>query len=473
MTTIGYFLIRIFILLSLLAVTPTCHASSLTCRGALRVDLTALEATQADYIKSLEQIRVLAESHTETPWVYNFSTRKRAVVISVKGVTGISDSSTYTSIRSLCLSKGFVPLSFGRNERISIYNMMKALNLTKIILNLRAGSGDFFFAGNGVMSHFTTQLSTVDTDAKKKLLKYVTYSVTKDLAESVEVIDAPYTVIKDVGNEEWKYHPMVCQSTDQLTDELMGLHENMKQWYDEHKDFTVNVTEELRNLVNETKHYIREENGDDECPSVELTEMTFVPLFPFEGTDTWPSGLPDFQQERFSRRYYGLLKTIENAPKSIRKARSLLLYADLVPSRNSPWYLFSDEFHQNLKDGQAFEIMMTFSVCILSMAVLGIILCLKYYCCRDMTFSAMVAWCWQHLPSLRRPGVPPPHDQEGSPQGHQGPGPAFPMQVLSRNYHAMPPRRGRGGGSNRPGHFEITYTPAHDSRYVQRQFEEL
>ena len=150
---------------------------------------------------------------------------------------------------------------------------------------------------------------------------------------------------------------------------------------------------------------------------------------------------------------------------------------DLVPSRNSPWYLFSDEFHQNLKDGQSFEIMMTFSVCILSIAILGFMLCLKYYCCRNLTISAAIAWVWHHLPNMHLPVVTPSSRQDSPvPQRSAASDRAIPMQVLSRNYQAMPPRRDRGTSTGRQGHFEIVFTPARDPQgpqRPQRHFEEL
>ena len=72
------------------------------------------------------------------------------------------------------------------------------------------------------------------------------------------------------------------------------------------------------------RHYLAEEDGDVRCPSVELTEMNFVPLLPFEGDNNWPGELPDYLEERFVQRYKDFVKMVEDAPKSIQQARTLL-----------------------------------------------------------------------------------------------------------------------------------------------------
>ena len=375
----------------------------------------------------------------------------------------------------MCLSISQVPLSFSPNEKLTIKNMMKAFKLKKIVLYLKAHRGAFYFASNGMMTHFKTLLSAIDTDAEKENLRYVTYSLDKSLTETMTVLNPPYTLVKEAGGT---YSPLICQWEDAVSSDLMGLQFEIADWTNSKTDHISEVTEDLHNLVNETKQYVGTAEGGKKCPAVELTAMDFAPLFPFYGTTSWDgvSTFPDFRQEEFMTRWRDLQRTLERAPKNIQHARDLLELSDIVPSRNSPLYIFSAEFHENLKSGQSFEILLTFSICVVSLLFCGCCVCIKYYCCRNITFYAMAVWIWRKIRLLRVPVVPPLSEDSAGQQEHEevGGGPSFPLQVWSRNYHVMQPRRGMP--SNRQGHFEIIYNPTRNppnQRSAQGQFEEI
>ena len=370
---------------------------------------------------------------------------------------------------------GLVPIAFAKTERRTVYNMMTALGIKKIVLNLKASGDDVYFNSNGLLSHFASKLSSVvSNDAKKDALRFVSYSVTEDLTETLTVLTTPFTVISSgVTGDRWKYHPLICEGAEH-TDSLLGLHETITRWYQDHEVVTANVTAELAYLVNETKHYLAEEDGDVRCPSVELTEMNFVPLLPFEGDNNWPGELPDYLEERFVQRYKDFVKMVEDAPKSIQQARTLLSYADWVPSRNSPWYLFSSEFHENLKQGQSFEVLLTIALCIISLFAIACIACAKYYCCPKTSIATIARSAWSGIASLRSSAAANDTGQESPAQQRTANRESsFPLQVYSRNYNAMHPR---GDGSQRAGRFQVVYTPpaeTQNQRSAHRFLEEL
>ena len=117
----------------------------------------------------LKILEDLTAFHTKTPLSYQFSSRKIAVVVSGSTIPYITDSSTYSDLRSICLSMGLVPIAFAKTEKRTVYNMMTALGIKKIVLNLKASGDDVYFNSNGLLSHFASKLSSVlSNDAKKE-----------------------------------------------------------------------------------------------------------------------------------------------------------------------------------------------------------------------------------------------------------------------------------------------------------------
>ena len=438
------------------------------CRGALRVDLASLRRTQTDLSTAVTQARDIQQNYTSKPSTYRMSSYKIVEIINdqtMKEGTFV-DADVYTKMQGICMGKGFLPLTFTYGERTTLYQLMKKFGLPKIVLNLvigdLTGRGMAYFAGTGQMTHLSGILANdLKTDVQKKNLQFVLYSVDAAGGETVEIIDPPYTLVK-FGSGTQHYVPMLCEPSDLLSNQLLGLKADIAEFVSNHDALLTNYTTEMDKLVNETLAYVETEvPGNLACPNIDLFQSSYVPLFPFKGKESWPTTAPDIDQEQFIKKWNELQNQILKTPKYIDRARKLLQYSDFVPARNDPGYVFSGDFYKRLAQGEAFEIMITICSTIVLTVFCCVTYCLKRYCCPDVPMTVCCHYLKKLIPSRNTLANvfqrALPADQAGGNIGQETDRQEqFPLQAYAQNYSVFPPRSTNRG----PGRFQIILQPA-------------
>ena len=428
------------------------------CNGALRVNIEALEATKTALTTAIDQLETRRDTAITSPSTFQLSSEKRVQIVDDKTAPAgtFSTSDTYDKMIGVCVSRGHIPLVFTYNERFAMYKVLKKFGFPKVVLNVQATSLNTFWGANGQLTHFEKYLEDdLSTTAKRDALKFLFYSVDKDGLETVEVINSPFTLV-EYGTTEKHFYPFLCEPSDAISSRLLGVKEEIKVFVDEHSHLLTNYTAELQLLLNDTRSYIQDgEKPDSSCPDIELFQQEYEPLFPFHGSTRWPSTLGDEQQEQFIQKWKDLKINILSTPKYIKRARQLLQYSHIVPSRNNYLYVFTSQFYRNLGNAEPFEVMISICIMIIFMTACCLLYCLRKVFCPNVPIASVFRCFGRILPSwptlsriFRRS-----QDQDNGPGNGAGGGQVqdegggYPMRAYGQNFAVFPPRNmGRNQG---------------------------
>ena len=460
--------LKIFLLFLILWLLPGSHAVD-QCQGALRFNIPSMQQAVRDFegvLAGLDEIKTNAGQGKSTLSYQFYGGGKTVTIMDSRAVlaNALTDSTTYDKLQDWCLLLGLTPLSFTTNQQMAIYEMMKDLDLPKIVLGVKADSHNVYFTGDGSLSHFKTKLNAVlDTDQKKKALKYIHYSVTKALVETVAVIDSPYTLTKYVSDDGVShYHPFICQSSDQTTEEMLQLRSDIRDYKINKTDYFVQQTRDLQTLLADMERFTAQNPGDPNCPQIDLFQHKYSKLLPYLSLTKWPLVAPDTDQVTFMNKWKTLRDGLEDTPNLIKKARAMLQYSGIVPGRNDWSYILSHTFWSNLIGGQTFEIFIFTCMVVVFLFLIGLLICVRNYCCKHIPLTDCLKWVWSILPSVptHQPNTENPTEDPPIVNEIVEEPSSFPMQVLSRNTMFVPSARRPERPARRNRHFEIIVTPA-------------
>ena len=454
----GRLLLKLIILFVFMLSLPP--VAGIPCQGVLRLDVEALRETNEDFKTTIKQLRTITDNQQHKPTTFFFNSRKTIRIIDDKHIPPgtLQTTDNYDKLLVHCTKQGLIPLTFSYNERFRIYQLMQDFGFPKVVLNVLSTTQSVVFGGNGQISHFDSLLATsLTTDLKKQQLKYIYYSVNKSGAETVSVINSPFTLTQ-YGDGTKHFHPFLCEPQDQTTNGLLALGDEVFNFVTTNSALLTNYTAELQSLLNDTIDHVKKEGKTGiDCPAIEIFQSQFVPLFPFEGINSLPMTLPDVKQEKFLHKWRDLQQHILATPTQVKRGRKLLQYADIIPSRNNYLYLFSSEFYQKLSEGEPFEVLITICMAIITIVTCCVFYCLRQMCCKNVPIVATLMSFGKLCPSWSTMSG---HFQQrlagANPGQEEIDETSFPLRAYGQNFVTRPSRHG-GSTSNR---FQITVSPA-------------